>query len=243
MRNIIITPTSIEAMCDLLRKQMLGSHVLEDTIKLSLPTKVTLKPEEKPVVIVSETAQAKMKALVDRCPDEIAWHGTVTRDIETNSYRIEDIFVFPQVVTGTTATGEDGAYEMWVATQPNEIFDHLRFHGHSHVNMGVIPSAVDLNYQEALTDTVRDFYIFAIYNKKEDFNIWIYDKEHNLLYEKADICYDTEIPPYTVWAHNQIAQHVKKKTYAATTTTTTNIQTNNYIQDDYWTPYTGHFVD
>jgi hypothetical protein len=85
--------------------------------------------------------------------------------------------------------------------------------------MATNPSTIDLTYQEALTKQVRDFYIFMILNKRDEFNIWIYDKAHNLLYDKADIDIDTESLGVEAWAEQQLAAMVKKKTYVSTVVT------------------------
>jgi hypothetical protein len=79
--------------------------------------------------------------------------------------------------------------------------------------MGVTPSGVDTTYQEQLIDQVQDYYIFAIYNKRDDFNIWIYDKTTNTMYDKADITYTNMCTECYDWAAAQITTHVRKHVY------------------------------
>ena len=221
MRNIVMTPETIEAACDRLRAQLQGAHVGKDRIDISVPTKVTLTDTQKPTIMVSVLADRKMRALVQQCDKEIGWHGTVRYEADINTYIIEDIFVFPQEITGTTVQSIDEVYGLWLMELSDEDFNKLRMHGHSHVNMGTFPSGVDTAYQETLTDRVQDFYIFIILNKREDYYVCLFDVANNYMYEKEDLFYDAEIEAADAWAKDQIATRVKAKTYAATTTATT----------------------
>lgn len=102
---------------------------------------------------------------------------------------------------------------MWMNELDDETFNHMRFHGHSHVNMGVTPSGVDTDYQETLANTVQDFYIFGIFNKKRSYNLYLYDMEQNVLFETKDL--KTTLNDHTsTWADEQIEKHVTVyKTY------------------------------
>lgn len=218
MRHIIMTPATIEEMCKKLREQLNGAYVGKDNYTVSVSAKLEIADEDKPTIIVSTEADRKISALVEQCKDEVAWNGTVTYDEDNNTYYIEDIFVFPQEVTRSTATATDD-YGLWLSQFSDEEFSKLRFHGHSHVNMGVSPSGVDTTFQEDLINTVQDFYIFAIYNKKGDYNVWIYNKVKNLVYETKDIYYDSEATEVIVWADEMIKNFVKTKTYVAAVST------------------------
>lgn len=213
MRNIIMTPAVIEAACDKLRAQLQGTHVAKDKIDISVPTKITLTDDQKPTIMVSVMADRKMRALVQQCDKEIGWHGTVRYEADINTYVIEDIFVFPQEITGTTVQSIDEVYGLWLMELSDEDFNKLRMHGHSHVNMGTSPSSVDTAYQETLIDRVQDFYIFIILNKRDDYYVCLFDIANNLMYEKDDLFYDVEIEEVDAWAKDQIATRVKVKTY------------------------------
>lgn len=217
MKPIVMTPQAIEDACERLRAQLTGVHVLKDKIDISVPTKVTVKDEDKPTILVSIQADRKMRALVQQCDKEIGWHGTVRYEADINTYVVEDIFVFPQEVTGTTVQSIDEVYGLWLMELSDEDFNKLRLHGHSHVNMGVSPSGVDVTYQETLIDRVQDFYIFVILNKKDDYNVFLYDLVNNCLYEKDDLYYDAEIEEVYAWAQDAIATNVKNKVYVTTT--------------------------
>lgn len=214
MKNIIVTQETIEQACLTLRAQMAGQFSTGADLTIKVPTKYKIAEEDMPTIIVSANAEYKMRALIRQSAEEVAWHGTVSFDEDNNEYLIEDIFVFPQDVTAATAVATDD-YGTWLMTLSEEEFNKLRFHGHSHVNMGVTPSATDLNYQQQLLAMVNDFYIFAIYNKEDDLNIWIYNVATNTLYEQDDIYYDSTATQADGWAHNEIIAKVSKKTFAA----------------------------
>lgn len=226
MRNIVMTSMTIEAACTKLREQLQGTHVTHDKIDISVPTKFTVPDAEKPTIMVSVIADRKMRALVQQSDKEIGWHGTVSYDEESNTYLIEDIFVFPQEVTGTTVQSIDEQYGLWLMeTFDDEQFAKLRMHGHSHVSMGTSPSGIDTAYQETLTDRVQDFYIFIILNKRDDYYVCLFDIANNLMYDKEDLYYDAEIEEVDAWAKDAIATQVKTKTYA---NATTSVNTDKY---------------
>lgn len=161
--------------------------VVESDLTVKVNTKDLINPEgiEKPVIIVEEQASNKLWSYVHLCEKEIGWHGTVVR--EGNIFRILDVFLFPQTVTAATVTTDDDAYSTWILAQDDEVFEHMRFHGHSHVNMPVGASGTDIAYQTNLLRDVQDFYIFGIFNKRGLINFCIYDIETNILFEQNDI--------------------------------------------------------
>ena len=150
-----------------------------------------------------------MRALVDTCTKEVAWHYLCRRGDLANEFVIEDVILFPQTVTGATVTSDELEYVTWVSNLNDAIFAKINGHGHSHVNMGVAPSGVDLQYQrDMLNNGLRKFYIFAIWNKAG--NNWhtIYDPSENIVWEDADI--ELELPPdvYNDWALEMLEQYV-----------------------------------
>lgn len=155
-------------------------------IGYKLNTKVTDEPTA--TVYFTPTAFCKMKTLVGSCDKEIAWHGVVEKK-DNNVYIIKDILVYPQEITGATVCSDDTKYPMWLQNLPDDVFNNLRFQGHSHVNFGATPSGVDTNFYNTMLQQLNnnDYYIFFIMNKKEDCWIQIYDLEKNRIYEKADI--------------------------------------------------------
>lgn len=223
-------------MLENVKAQLDKTLIVPDKLTVNLTD--TTKAEKQPKIIFKEEAANKMWQLIDACEKEIAWHGCVTKDGDT--YTIEDILVFPQEVTGATATAIEDEYVAWMQNLDDDTFNHMRFHGHSHVNMGVTPSGVDTQYQEDLVNTVKDFYIFGIFNKRRVYTLFLYSVEDNMLYETEDL--DVELFDTTLeWAEDQIAKYVKKtKPITVTRSNTGNRKkkrTNNSkqstIYDDY----------
>lgn len=139
----------------------------------------------------TEIAWLKMQTLIREFSKEVAWHGIAYRneDPEKDEYIITDILVYPQEVSGATVTTDQSKYETWLMSHEDDVFNNIRMQGHSHVNMGVTPSGVDLTLYEDILDKLEDdmFYIFLIWNKKEDRTVKIYDMKKNVLFETADV--------------------------------------------------------
>lgn len=153
-------------------------------------TKTFDSVKEKATLYFTEIAYLKMIALVRDFNSEIAWHGIAKRcEDEENAYIISDILVYPQEVTGATVTTDQQKYQMWLMNHDDEVFNNIRMQGHSHVNMGVTPSAVDTTLYEKIREQLDEtmFYIFLIWNKKGDKTIKIYDNAKNILFETADV--------------------------------------------------------
>lgn len=145
---------------------------------------------DRATVYLSSVAFAKMNALIQQFDSEVAWHGVVERDQEDPSiFRIVDILVYPQIVTGTTVNTDQEAYQTWLYSFDDDVFNNMRMQGHSHVNMSVSPSGVDTTHQEKILEQIaeNDYYIFMIWNKKYDRFVRIFDLKNNTLYETADV--------------------------------------------------------
>lgn len=165
--------------------------------KFSEIAKIDEETIRKPVIYFSLEAWVKMISLVKTCDKEIAWQATVEKrkfknkeDSKDFFYYIKQVFVYPQKVTGTFVDTDEIKYAEWSLTLDDETYNSLRFQGHSHVNMSVGPSGTDLNtYQNFLDQLDKDdFYIFMILNKKNEFNIMVYDFAQDILFENKD-CY------------------------------------------------------
>ena len=133
-------------------------------------------------------AWRKQCSLVQYFNTEIAWHGLV-RPIK-EGYEIYDILVYPQEVTGGTVETDQQKYQMWLMQQPDEIFQHIRYQGHSHVNMTPHPSGVDLDNQRRMQIPDNDFYIFLIWNKASYYTARVYD--HGKLLDENQVEVMTE---------------------------------------------------
>ena len=201
----------VEKVQDIVGQLSLGDWL---TLSQQLKNNVTQKAE----VHFSAQAYYKMFALVDECDKEIAWDGTVYRDTESpHIFYVTDIIVYPQMVSGATVDTDDIPYLEWLNGLDDETFNHRRFNGHSHVNMGVTPSGTDTTYREQSILNIKDFYIFGIFNKKHEFNFQIYDVENNIIYDSQDVMFYIPEPDYSDWAKQMMKEKVTVKVYTSQT--------------------------
>ena len=152
-------------------------------------TKTLGTVDRKATVLFTEMAWQKMQTLIREFDKEVAWHGVAERCEEKDTYLISDILVYPQEVTGSTVTTDQSKYENWLMSHDDDVFNNIRMQGHSHVNMAVSPSSVDLSLYERILDQLRSdmFYIFMIWNKRGEKTVKIYDLRENILFETADV--------------------------------------------------------
>ena len=159
-------------------------------------------------------AYVKMSKLVATSDKEIAWHGHVTK--EGNIMTINDIYVYPQVVTSATVDAHEEQYGGWMISTFKEELNHIRMQGHSHVNMGVTPSSTDTTYYKDLLSQIDDFYIFLIINKKGEVHTRVYDKINNVLYTEVplNIVQDGVILDLNGWTKSSL-EMIRPKQYVA----------------------------
>lgn len=179
----------LQDFCEMLQRNDLA----DDTIRFTKSIETNQKVE----VILSPIAYVKIKLLVQDFSKEVQWHGIVER-INESTFKIKDIMVFPHEISATTVTSDQEKYEEWLDTLSDEEFNCLRFHGHSHVNMSCSPSGIDMGYRKNLVSTIlpnqsNAFYIFMIFNKKNEFTGEVYDIANNILYKSSDIKLSVEL--------------------------------------------------
>lgn len=140
-------------------------------------------------VILEPVAFSKICLLMYNTDKEIGWHGLISRDKdEPTVFHVEDIILYPQTVTSVTVQTDDAKYGDWAINLPDEQFTKLRFHGHSHVNMGVTPSGTDLTYYSSLIKQFKNgFYVFMIINKRMEMYCQVYDFDNNAMYETGEV--------------------------------------------------------
>jgi len=149
---------------------------------------------ERARVYFTPEAWAKHTYLIDECQKEVAWHGVAERvdGAEGHLYVISDILVYPQTVTGASVDMDTEKYASWIQEHleaEDERFEKLRMQAHSHVNMSVSPSSVDVKHQEDIVDMLGkdSFYIFMIYNKRRERYIKIFEMKDNIIFENSDV--------------------------------------------------------
>ena len=85
---------------------------------------------DKATIFLSSIAFAKMNALIQQFDSEVAWHGVVHRDEEDPTiFRITDILVYPQVVSGATVNTDQEAYQTWLYAFDDDVFNNIRMQG------------------------------------------------------------------------------------------------------------------
>lgn len=182
---------------------------IESMLQLPSP-----QPPDKPEIKFSEEAYAKMKTLVSKADNELAWHGLV-RQTAPKQYYIYDILVYPQRVTKATVESDDDLYPIWLDELDDDQFNSIRMQGHSHVNMGTTPSGTDDELYSTLTKHISDYYIFIIMNKSDRMWINLYDMKENVVYETADIVLIREGKDYSKWFEKEYEDMVDEaNTYA-----------------------------
>ena len=186
MQKLKMTEELARELAEKFYQDMLKNTILTD----SLNYKVSFGKESKGTVKINFTEEAwgKMTSLIDDFSSEVAWHGLVQR-LGPTQFEIYDILVYPQVVTGATVNTDQVRYQKWLMEQPDEIFNNIRFQGHSHVSMGVTPSSVDISDQERLIENLQpeDYYIFMIWNKRQEFYARVVDVAANVSYSGKDV--------------------------------------------------------
>ena len=147
-----------------------------------------------PTIAITPEAYLKMNAIVQEyTKDEIAWHGVVERSKDGLKYLIKDILVYPQLIAATTVDADEQEYPKWLMSQ-GALINQIRMQGHSHVNMGVVPSGVDEQYYTQMAEQVNDYYIFIIMNRRQELYIRFYDKENDVIVDKI---------PLHIWVKGQ----------------------------------------
>lgn len=170
---------------------------------------------ERATLTITPEAYSKIMLTILSTDKEVGWHGTIVRDEEDDvNFILKDIFFFPQEVTGTTVVADESAYPMWAMKLPEDKFNEMRFHGHSHVNMPTLPSGTDMDYRAGLIHQFENgFYVFLIINKKMETNCQIYDFDNNMLYCNSEI--DVVIGDgYAQEVADATREMVKQKSYS-----------------------------
>lgn len=195
---------------------------------------------EIPKIFFTLKAKQKIQAMAQyTSTQECALEGIVRR--EGSEYIIEDVFAYPQIITAATVEMDDDKYIQWLNDLSDDTINHKRFQVHSHVNMGVTPSQVDLNCYDKYLDVVDDFMIFMIINRKNEFNIWLYDVEQGLKYDKESlevgVLLDEDTSDYDWYCETIKAYFTTPAPKATTHYATTNKGGYGYDYSEYFKPY------
>ena len=186
---------------------------------------------DKPRINIETIAKDKMFAMAKECKHkECAAMGIVEHQKNSNVYTIVDFILYPQLVTSVTVTNDDDAYIKWLMNLDPDVANNLRCQIHSHVSMAVTPSSVDWKTWDELYKATPEFLITIIVNNKEDFNVFLFSREDNILYEKSDldIRFTNNGVDMIDWYKKAEADYIKYKepaSYINQNTTNTNVNT------------------
>lgn len=146
------------------------------------------KAIEQPAVYFTNAVLQAINYIVMNSDKEVAWLGRVEQ-LDDGNYLVSDLYLPKQTVTGASVDIDPDA----LANLALEIMDAghdpdtLRYHGHSHVDMGVTPSQTDQNHMMEYLEGV-DWFIRSIHNRKGNLRVDVFDKANNLIHH----CVDTD---------------------------------------------------
>ena len=186
-------------------------------VKEILEQYIADKQLEEPKVYITAEAYVKLRKLVDTTTTEIGWYGTVTKMPGFESvFVIDDILVYPQTVTGATCVQDDDRVFEFELNLSTDQVNRKRFHGHSHVNMGVTPSGVDEQFYQDILTQVDDYFIVMITNKSGAYYTRFYDMQNNILYTgiPVQVMLDNGIA-LEHWYDDATQNNIKEHTYTA----------------------------
>jgi len=190
MRYLRITEEQQEKVLAEITEKLKSSVFTSNVFSFST-TFADTKSKDKVSVIFEPKAYIKMRDLVDRYASEVGWYGFIDK-ISDLEYRITDICVYSQLVTGATVKQ---CNDNWDRDMPVEQIKRRHFHGHSHVNMGVSPSGEDARHRSLQVENTRpdSFYFFMITNKSCACSAALYDLAAGVVYETGDIDIDVDL--------------------------------------------------
>ena len=150
-----------------------------------------LKFINKPTLFINNDAYLKMQEYIAQSKKEIGWLGTCSR--QDNDYIINNVYLFDQEVHETTCEiTEEGLnkFALELMEKPNgmDIWNNICLWGHSHVNMGVLPSSQDNKQLDFFLKNMKEgFFIRYIGNKKGDIGLEIVDIDKNIILDEKEI--------------------------------------------------------
>lgn len=192
------------------------------TMRGVVPIKGATKYPEEPTIYFTREAWVKQCHLVDKCTQEVGWFAMVEHDPEKNDFTITELVIPNQEVTAAeTNIGKenlaDAAMELINAGK-----DTSKMYAwfHSHVNMGVGPSAQDEYQVEDFLDDLMDqpevpAFIRGIQNKKGDLKLDVYYVQHGVAYQNVEfyVIHDDD-PQWLLDIETEVKNKVKARVYA-----------------------------
>ena len=132
-----------------------------------------------PTIYITPMAYNDMFIIVDEAKDEISWLGSM--EPLGNDFLIKEVFVPAQECgAATTEMSEDGlaklANEILKRPKGMELWNTIRFWGHSHVRMDTFASSVDDKQMELFKEQTKggEWFLRGIFNKNGKAKFWLY---------------------------------------------------------------------
>ncbi len=160
---------------------------------ITLKTNFSATAKQKVVITYTQQAYLRMRKLVQHFDSEVAWYGLVEQ-IDPLHYRVYDAKVCKQYVTGVKVDTEDEDTFEFFSQLTDDEAEHMHFQAHSHVNMSTSASGTDVQNQEDMIKSLsgKGFYIFQIWNKKDEVSTYLYDVDNNIFYDSKDVILEVE---------------------------------------------------
>lgn len=139
-----------------------------------------------PTVWVTPQVRAEMDLVISHCQKEVGWMCLVENP-EEGHFVITDIYIPKQTVhAAETDIDESAMQELALSLISQDIdTDKLYAWFHSHVNMGVSPSGQDERQVEEFLEGCPVF-IRGIMNKRGEFKVDVYYRDHNVAFTNVD---------------------------------------------------------
>jgi hypothetical protein len=183
------------------------------------PIRGATKYPGEPSIYFTREAWVKQCHLVDKCKQEVGWFALVDYDEKYNTFTITELVIPCQEVTAaeTDIGKEDLADAAMELIEAGKDTSKMYAWFHSHVNMGVSPSAQDEYQVEDFLEDLADqpevpAFIRGIQNKKGDLKLDVYYIQHGIAYQNLDfhVIHDDD-PQWAKDIDGEIATKVKER--------------------------------
>jgi hypothetical protein len=173
------------------------------------------------MIYFTREAWVKQCHLVHKCDKEVGWFALVDYDEEANSFTITELVIPCQEVTAaeTDIGKEDLADAAMELIEAGKDTSKMYAWFHSHVNMGVSPSAQDEYQVEDFLEDLADqpevpAFIRGIQNKAGALKLDVYYIQHGVAYQNVDfsVIHDDN-PEWLTDIEGQITTKVTERTY------------------------------
>lgn len=186
-----------------------------------VPIKGATKYPAQPEIYFTREAWVKQCHLVHKSPMEVGWFALVDHDEANNVFTITELVIPKQEVTAaeTDIGKEDLADAAMELIEQGKDTGKMYAWFHSHVNMGVSPSAQDEYQVEDFLEDLADqpevpAFIRGIQNKAGDLKLDVYYIQHGIAYQNVEfyVIHDDD-PQWKVDIESEIKTKVSARTY------------------------------